>query len=384
MVAAIIIGIIVLIIIINVSSNNRRQREEAERQARLRQQREEAERQARLKREREEAERKRKEAELKRLDELNNETIIVVYESVDENNKPKAIVKRSNNTYASVERPSERFEVSEKIRLAKETINKWNWYDEITYQREVAKRRQADLIIEQERIKKQQEDLKKLREQEERERQANLIREQILEKQRKQKQHLDNFGINYLYHMTHRDNLEKILQVGLKSHNYARQNKLMQNDIANNDVNDRRSRVEQIHNRSLHDYVPLYFNPKNSMLFVRRNIQDNIVILAIDRMLIYAENTIFTDGNAANGPTKFFNDTNSLNQINWECIRAEYWSGFTDGRRERMAEVLVFPNISAKSIQKIYCNNLDTLQFIQEKTRNYQHIGTEIKRNLYF
>jgi len=384
MVAVIIIGIVILIIIINVSSNNKRQREEAERQAKLRQQRAEAERQVRLKREREEAERKRKEAELKRLDELNNETIIVVYESVDENNKPQAIVKRSNDTYISVERQSGRFEISEKIRLAKETINKWNWYDETTYHRELKIRQQEDLAREHERIKKQQEELKKLREQEERERQANLIREQVLERQRKKNQHLDNFGINYLYHMTHRDNLEKILQVGLKSHNYARQNNLMQNDIANNDVNDRRNRVEQIHNRSLHDYVPLYFNPKNSMLFVRRNIQNNIVILAIDRLIIYAENTIFTDGNAANGPTKFFNDTNSLSQINWECIRAEYWNGFADGRRERMAEVLVFPDISAKSIKKIYCNSPDTLQFIQEKTRNYQHIGTELKTNLYF
>jgi hypothetical protein len=321
----------------------RQQREEAERQARLRQQREEAERQAWFKREREEAEKKRKEAEIKKFEELNNETLIVVYESVDENNKPKAIVKRSDNTYASVTRPFKRFRISEKIRLAKEIIDKWNWYDEIIYQRE-----------------------------------------QVLEKQKIQNQHLDNFGINYLYHMTHRGNLENILQVGLKSHNYARQNELMQKDIANNDVNNRRSKVEPIYNKSLHDYVPLYFNPKNPMLFVRKSIQKDIVILAIDRSLIYAENSIFTDRNAANAPTKFFNNTNSLNQINWECVRAEYWNGFEDGKREKMAEILVFPDISAKNIQKIYCNNSDTLQFIQEKTRNHQHIEIELTRNLYF
>jgi hypothetical protein len=355
MAAVIIIGIIILVIIINVSSNNRRKREEAERQAKLKQQREEAERQSRLRREKEAAEKKRKEDEIRRLDELNNETIIVVYESFDENDKPQAIVKRSNNTYASVKRPNERFKVSEKIRIAKEKINKWNWYNETTYQRELAKRRQED-----------------------------FVREQILERQRSQNQHLDYFGINYLYHMTHKDNLEKILQVGLKSHNYARRNNLMRNDIANNDVNDRRSKVELIYNRSLHDYVPLYFNPKNSMLFVRKNIQDNIVILALDRMLIYEENSIFTDGNAANRPTRFFNDTNNLNQINWECIRAEFWSDFEDGRRKRMAEVLVFPDIAARFIQKIYCNNFDTLQFIQEKARTYQYIETELKRNLYF
>jgi len=280
MAAVIIIGIIVLIIIINVSSNNRRQKEEAERQARLRQQRaeeerqarlrreravaeqlrkEEAERQARLRLERETAEKKRKEDENKRLDELYNETIIVVYESVGENNKPQAIVKRSNNTYASIERPSERFKISEKIRIAKEKINKWDWYDETTYQKKLSKKRQVD-----------------------------LLREQILEKLRIQNQYLDSFAIKYLYHMTHKDNLERILQSGLKSHNYARRNNLMQNDIANNEVNDRRSRIEPIYNRSLHDYVPLYFNPKNSMLFVRRNIQDNIIILALAKTFLSA------------------------------------------------------------------------------------------------
>ena len=111
----IIIGIIILIIIIKVSSKNKRQREEAEIQEVVRQYKEEVSRQARLKCEREKTERKRIDDERKRIDELNNEIIIVVYENVDENNTPKAIVKRSNNTYASVERHSERFKISEKI-----------------------------------------------------------------------------------------------------------------------------------------------------------------------------------------------------------------------------------------------------------------------------
>lgn len=350
----IIIGIIILIIIIKVSSNNKRQREEAEMLEVVRRYKEEVSRQARLKSEREKTERKRIDDERKRIDELNNEIIIVVYENVDENNTPKAIVKRSNNTYASVERHSERFKISEKILLAKQTINEWNWYDETTYQKELINIRQAD-----------------------------LTRKQILEKLKKQNQYLNDYGINYLYHMTHKNNLEKILQTGLKSHNDARNNNLMQNDIANNDVNNRRNKIEPIYNRSLHDYVPLYFNPKNSMLYVQNNRKD-IVILAIDRMLIYDTNAIFTDGNAANKPTKFYNDICNLNQLNWDCIKADYWKDFEDGKRKRMAEILLFPDIPSKYIQKIYCNNLDTLQFIQEKTKKYQNIATEINLNLYF
>lgn len=355
MTAVIIIGIILLIIFISVSSSNKKQREEAERLTKFRQQKEETERLAKLKREKEEKEKKEiEEKELKRLDEINNETIVVVYESINENNKPKAIVKRSNNTYASFERQGERFEVSEKIKLAKETINKWNWFDETTYQNK--------LIILQ---------------------QADLERDKALEEERKRNQFLDEFRIDYLYHMTHKNNLERILQTGLKSHNEARRNNLMQIDIANEDVNARRSRVDPIHNRNLHEYVPFYFNPKNSMLFVQ-NEQNNIVILAIEKRLIFDINSIFTDGNAANNSTKFFNDLCNLNQLNWSCIRAAYWNEFIDGRRKRMAEVLIYPDVPIKFIQKIYCNNYETLQFIQELTSKYQNIETEINRNLYF
>src|SRR5690625_285750 len=80
---------------------------------------------------------------------------------------------------------------------------------------------------------------------------------------------LDEFNIDYLYHITHKDNLNNILQNGLESHNVARERHMIKVDIADNVVNDRRKRKELIYNRSLHDYVPLYFNPKNPMLYKR-------------------------------------------------------------------------------------------------------------------
>ncbi len=97
-----------------------------------------------------------------------------------------------------------------------------------------------------------------------------------------QRQKLEKYKINYLYHMTHKDNLENILRYGLKSHNEAKKENLNKVDISDNQVNDRRSRKEPIFNRSIHDYVPLYFNPKNPMLFVRKGLQNDIVILATE------------------------------------------------------------------------------------------------------
>lgn len=53
------------------------------------------------------------------------------------------------------------------------------------------------------------------------------------------------------------------------------------------------------------------------------------------------DGVIFTDGNAANGPTNFFNDVSRLADLDWDCIRSDYWNDFPDGVRIRCAEVLV-------------------------------------------
>lgn len=194
---------------------------------------------------------------------------------------------------------------------------------------------------------------------------------------------LNQLGISYLYHMTHKNNLENILRNGLLSHTQAHGG-LNQVDIADNQVNIRRGRRETIHNRSIHDYIPLYFNPKNPMLFKLRNIQDDVLILAIDRNLILNQNSIFTDGNAASQGTRFFNSIGQLTQLNWRCIRAEFWNDIADGKRIRCAEVLVFPRIEIASIKKIYSNNSTVTAFASSKARNFRHITVEQNNNLYF
>jgi hypothetical protein len=291
----------------------------------------------------------------KRLDELNNETITIVYESVNENGKPTAIAKRADNTFVTIERENKRFEVSEKIRLAKNILNQWNWYNEETYQIKLDTKRRQDTE------RKEQED-----------------------KLKQQSEFLNNFKIKYIYHITHKSNLENILQNGLLSHNQARKSKLTKVDIADNQVNDRRSRKEPIYNRSIHDYVPLYFNPRNPMLFKRSDFQNDIIILAIDRNLIYQKDTVFSDGNAAANATSFFVNPEDLIKLNWNCINNKYWDDFNDGKRIICSEVLVFPNIPTTSIKIIYCNNLQTHDFIYRTFTDQYDIDVSLNTKLYF
>lgn len=129
------------------------------------------------------------------------------------------------------------------------------------------------------------------------------------------------YGIDFLYHITHLDNMRSIRERGMLSHNAAHQARLAK-DISNQGANRRRSNKKPF-GRALHDYVPLFFNHKVPFLSAPKvkGIQDSVVILCLDRELLCRDGTIFSDGNGANGPTNFFDDVSHLNRLNWDIIR---------------------------------------------------------------
>lgn len=175
---------------------------------------------------------------------------------------------------------------------------------------------------------------------------------QIIQKN-KEVETLENHGIEFIYHMTHIDNLPPILKNGL----YPNGNQLQKKDISDYDVNSRRSKLEPVFFKKIHNYVPFYFNPKNAMLYVRRNIQNNIVILKLRKELLLQKNILFTDGNASCDNTKFFNNLTDLDKLNWQCINDNTWFNHEDGKRIKMSEVLIPDYVSVDNIAGIICNN---------------------------
>jgi len=194
-------------------------------------------------------------------------------------------------------------------------------------------------------------------------------------------QNLENYGIDYIYHMTHINNIHNILGYGLLSHN----NNKVNSTIDNPEVNGKRNFLEPIYNKNVHNYVPFYFNPKNAMLYVNKNIQDNIIILVFDATLIYQNGSLFTDGNASVRGTKFFNNLNDLNKLDWKCLKSQYWNDFVDGKRKMMAEVLVPNKVKIDKLQKIYCNNYYTKNRIELILEiELMDIEVEINENIFF
>ncbi len=189
---------------------------------------------------------------------------------------------------------------------------------------------------------------------------------------------LNDHHVEYLYHMTHIENLPSILEHGLLAHG----NLYQKEDISNREVNDRRSLRDPIYGKRIHDYVPFYFSPRNAMLYALREMQNNIVILEIKREVILADGTLFTDGNASSGGTSFSNDLSELDMIDWKCINAKYWLDFSDGRRKKMAEVLVPNFVSIDDIEVILCNNHNLKSVVDLLTK--ENIESFVDRSFYF
>jgi len=189
--------------------------------------------------------------------------------------------------------------------------------------------------------------------------------------------YLKAHNVEFIYHMTHVRNIPNILKYGLQGHG----NEFQKRDISNQEVNSRRSRREPVYGKRIHKYVPFYFSPRNPMLFVQEH-EDDIVILVFPASLMYEDGMVFTDGNASASSTSFYRDLCDLDNLNWACLNSNYWPDFRDGKREKMAEVLLPKKVDKSKILGILCKNKNTKQKVNELTN--QTLKCLVAQNFYF
>jgi len=178
---------------------------------------------------------------------------------------------------------------------------------------------------------------------------------------------IEKVGIATIDHMTHIDNLDSIFKNGLLAHN----NPHKKIDISNKEVNDRRNKLEPIYNKNIHDYVPLYFNPRNAMLYRnQRKFGDEVVILAFNKNTILLDNSFFTNGNVASNHTLYSNDIKELEHEawNWNMIWSRSWNEQPDAediKWSMMAEVLIYEKLEITQLQAIYCSSNKAKKYIE-------------------
>jgi len=184
----------------------------------------------------------------------------------------------------------------------------------------------------------------------------------------------------YLYHMTHVNNLTGIMDYGILSDALLRQYGIEIDDISDPEVQRWRNEREPIFKRSIHEYAPLYINPKNPMLYRRKDIQHEIVILAVYEDVLKANKQhVFTDGNAASKATLFSSNIDILKN-SAKVLFAEYWTDYKDGKRRRCAEVLVYPRVETEFIEHIVCFNENAQIQAQRET----DITAIVDKDFYF
>ena len=168
----------------------------------------------------------------------------------------------------------------------------------------------------------------------------------------------------YFYHLTHVSNLRSIMARGIFSHTKVRRDRIGHRDISDPAVQCWRSRAEPVYGHAVHDYAPLYLTPKNPMLYTRRAMQDEIVILCVATSVLDDTVHLFTDGNAASRDTQFSNNSAVLRNA-MRALKALRWSDLPDGRRHRCAEVLVHEHVAPHFVEKIVCSNQRLARHIQ-------------------
>jgi hypothetical protein len=196
-------------------------------------------------------------------------------------------------------------------------------------------------------------------------------------------------GINYLYHITHKKNLKSILRFGLLSRNLCIEKGLAVEEIGDTEIKERRGMTMLPYSGlRLNDYVPLYFNPRNAMMYkvCKRFNANNLVVLAYDLMVILISGTIFTDANAASVDANFYYRKSELEKFDWKIIKSKDWSfggiTFREIKQKMMAEVLVKERIPRKYLKKLICNSLESVEDIKSLVKGKVEI--EVSEGMFF
>lgn len=168
------------------------------------------------------------------------------------------------------------------------------------------------------------------------------------------------FDGSNLFYMAPIQNAPYIAQYGVMSFNRVRSHSALttaSRSIADPFVNARRhSRF--IDQRSLHDYVPLYWVTHTPMQYVvtirdGKLSQEDLVFFVFDAQRVLQLPGVWTtDGNAASDETRFYEGADALPHLDWRilnttnCYSKEY-------KRRKCAEVLVPDIIPRELIEEV-------------------------------
>ncbi|OBT29324.1 hypothetical protein A9263_04505 [Vibrio cyclitrophicus] len=196
----------------------------------------------------------------------------------------------------------------------------------------------------------------------------------------------NEFKGRFAYHFTSVNNLQSIISDGLLCTNLKIKHGIVHEDIANNDIQKRRSKMEVTCGPRgvVHDYVPFYFAKRTPMLLnivKSKNIdQIDIVYFAIPIEKITNENVVFSDASANTEiPPNFYKNSKHLGKLNWETIDSWAWSYRDDEERhQKMAEMLVQSKVDITDIAHIVVWNNNFKNHVKDVLKDNNIEGVQV------
>lgn len=188
-----------------------------------------------------------------------------------------------------------------------------------------------------------------------------------------------NIGISNLYYIVSINNLTSIFNNGILSKNLIISKNIKYDDISNEEVQNIRNK-RHVFDYELHDYVNLFINPRNSMMYsVQHNKGNSILsVLEINIDILNDSFSAVSDGNCASDNTKYYRSIDGYHNIDCKSIFKNYWvrpDGSVDNEQKRIisAEALVLNNVPFKYINRIIVNNNNTKEIIDS-----MNLGVEV------
>jgi hypothetical protein len=183
---------------------------------------------------------------------------------------------------------------------------------------------------------------------------------------------MDYDDIKELFYITHIDNIPSIMTDGILSHKRA--SKCQHTSVAMEEVQARRAGKRVPGGRPLHEYVNLYFDARNPMLF-RLVCADHrsLCVLRIDRQIIEQPGVVITDRNASSDMVRFSKFPDGLGLIDKDVLFAQYWThpqdpiGEMEHKSIKCAEVLVPDKIGSSHILGAYTSCTEACGSFLEK-----------------
>jgi hypothetical protein len=185
-----------------------------------------------------------------------------------------------------------------------------------------------------------------------------------------------------IYHITHVNNLSRILQTnGLWCDAERVRQRFDSVGIAHEQLKERRARTrvgKVAAGGMLADYVPFYFANRSPMLYSIHTGyvagydggQEKVVYLvsSVERVAQGDRRWCFTDGHAVEAITTFFDTLEELSQVDWSVIASWKWGNINtdpDRRRRKQAEFLVHQSFPWLWIEQIGVVNMAMKEHVQ-------------------